>query len=65
MYALCTTSAHDLHVIVLFFFSLKAFETLVREIIKDYHLTEVNKQITQVCTMPQLHKDLGFSKMNN
>ena len=46
-----------------FFFSLKAFETLVQEIIKDRHLTGANVETThQVHTIPQyqhLHKDLA------
>ena len=51
--ALCTTCS-DLHVIVGFFYSLKAFETLVQEIIKNCHLTGANVETThQVHTIPQ------------
>ena len=53
LYALFTACA-DLLVIV-FFFSLKAFETLAREIIKDRHLTVDNVETTQVYTIPQYY----------
>ena len=52
-----------------FFYSLKAFETLVREIIKNCHLTGANVETThQVHTIPQYVQ--GFSmymywKMNH
>ena len=56
--------------LLLFFYSLKAFETLVREIIKNRHLTGANVETThQVHTSVSAHAH-GFSmymywKMNH
>ena len=54
LYALFTTCTDLLAVIVLFF-SLKAFETLVREILKRRHLTVANMETTQVHTIHQYY----------
>ena len=49
------------HVNIVLFFSLKAFETLVRDIIKYRHFTGVaNVKITQVHRIPQYAQEISM-----